>query len=39
VERPGWVDTVILDGAGHYIGEDAAREIVAALTEWASQRG
>jgi haloalkane dehalogenase len=28
--------TVTLEGAGHYIGEDAPREIVAALTEWQS---
>jgi hypothetical protein len=27
---------VTLDGAGHYIGEDAPQEMVAALTEWSS---
>jgi haloalkane dehalogenase len=26
--------TVILDGAGHYIQEDAAEEIVEAIREW-----
>jgi haloalkane dehalogenase len=30
--------TVMLEGAGHYIGEDAPAEIVAALTEWSSAR-
>jgi haloalkane dehalogenase len=28
--------TVKLEGAGHYIGEDAAGEIVAALREWSA---
>ena len=43
-ERERWEQTfadhrtVTLEGAGHYIGEDAPQEIVAALTEWASQR-
>jgi haloalkane dehalogenase len=31
--------TVLLEGAGHYIGEDAPREIVAALTDWSWRRG
>jgi haloalkane dehalogenase len=30
--------TVTLEGAGHYIGEDAPHEIVAALTEWSGAR-
>ncbi len=30
--------TVVLEGAGHYIGEDAPREIVAALTDWPASR-
>jgi haloalkane dehalogenase len=43
-ERERWESTfsdhrtVTLEGAGHYIGEDAPQEIVAALTEWASAR-
>ncbi|MEA2436283.1 MAG: haloalkane dehalogenase [Thermoleophilaceae bacterium] len=43
-ERERWESTfadhrtVTLEGAGHYIGEDAPQEIVAALTEWASSR-
>jgi haloalkane dehalogenase len=28
--------TVLLDGAGHYIQEDAAQEIVAAIRDWKS---
>jgi haloalkane dehalogenase len=30
--------TVTLEGAGHYIGEDAPQEIVAALTDWPASR-
>jgi haloalkane dehalogenase len=43
-ERERWENTftdhrtVTLDGAGHYIGEDAPAEIVAALREWNSSR-
>ena len=29
--------TIVLDGAGHYIGEDAAGEIVAALRDWSGR--
>ncbi len=29
--------TVILEGAGHYIQEDAAAEIIAAIQEWQAQ--
>jgi haloalkane dehalogenase len=29
--------TVLLDGAGHYIQEDAADEIVAAIIEWSKR--
>jgi haloalkane dehalogenase len=28
--------TVLLDGAGHYIQEDAAQDIVAAIRDWQS---
>ena len=28
----------MLDGAGHYIREDTADEIVAAIREWAQRR-
>ena len=27
--------TVVLEGAGHYIQEDAPQEIVAAIREWS----
>jgi haloalkane dehalogenase len=43
-ERKRWEETftdhrtVILEGAGHYIGEDAPEEVVAALREWNSSR-
>jgi haloalkane dehalogenase len=43
-ERERWENTftdhrtVTLEGAGHYIGEDAPQEIVAALQEWNSSR-
>lgn len=41
-ERDRWEEvfddhrTVLLEGAGHYIGEDAASEIVEALRDWAA---
>jgi haloalkane dehalogenase len=41
-ERRRWEEvfphhrTVLLDGAGHYIQEDAAQEIVAAIRDWKS---
>ena len=31
--------TVVLEGAGHYIQEDAPEEIVAAIREWSEARG
>ncbi|WP_063036610.1 hypothetical protein [Nocardia pseudovaccinii] len=31
--------TALLDDAGHYIQEDAADEIVAAIIEWHKRRG
>jgi haloalkane dehalogenase len=31
--------TVLLEGAGHYIGEDAPDEIVAALLDWSERPG
>jgi haloalkane dehalogenase len=31
--------TVLLEGAGHYIGEDAPAEIAAALLDWAQRPG
>jgi haloalkane dehalogenase len=40
-ERKRWEEifpdhrTVLLEGAGHYIQEDAPEEIVAAIREWA----
>jgi len=30
--------TVMLDGAGHYIQEDAAEEIIAAIRNWSAAR-
>lgn len=42
VERRRWEQvfprhrTVLLDGAGHYIQEDAAQDIVAAIRDWRS---
>jgi haloalkane dehalogenase len=42
--RPPWEAvfadhrTVILEAAGHFIGEDAPQEIIAAIREW-SERG
>ncbi len=30
--------TVLLNGAGHYIQEDAADEIVAAVIDWSKRR-
>ena len=41
-ERRRWEDlfpdhrTVVLEGAGHYIQEDAPEEIVAAIRDWAA---
>ena len=31
--------SVILEGAGHYVQEDAPEEIIAAVTEWAGETG
>jgi haloalkane dehalogenase len=32
-------ETMILEGAGHYMQEDATGEIVAAIRAWADRRG
>jgi haloalkane dehalogenase len=44
-ERERWENTfddhrtVMLEGAGHYIGEDAGEDIVAAIREWSERPG
>jgi haloalkane dehalogenase len=44
-ERERWEQTftdhrtIALEGAGHYIGEDAPQDMVSALTEWQSRQG